>query len=543
LSSPAAQAPVTVDQVHAAIAGRDMDKAIRLAQQAHEQGLEHPSVLNLVAYQLELENRIEEALAVLERAARIDPEDAFIWNSIGVCHSKSERPMDALRAFDTALGLDPDLAHAHNGRGLALAAIGDRQAARLAQTRAAQLDPAFAEPLGALAALAAEDKAWDEVRDFAARALAQDPDQPAAAMAMAAAELNAGDPAAAEARMARLIARGRLTRLHLANALNVQADALDLLGRHEHAMRAYVAANAELRQVQAPALRAKELGADMVDRLVATFARASPADWQPVPEAGSAGGEAGHVFLVGFARSGTTLLEQVLASHPDIVALEEKPTVDDAIIEYLGDEAGIARLAALSEADAQRWRAHYWAKVREFGVEAAGKVFVDKLPLHTIYLPVIAKLFPRAKILMARRDPRDVVVSCFKRRFKPNPLVVEFTDLERTARVYAGAMRLAQIYEGLLTLPVHVHRHEDLVDDLDRETLAICDFLGLPWDANMRDFVATANRRDIRTPSAGQVRKGLNREGVAAWRRYGETIDVIKPILAPWVAAYGYPAD
>lgn len=540
----AAEAKVTVDQVHGAIGAGDVALALRLAHAAHAQGLEHPSVLNLVAYQLEQDGKLDEALAVLGRAIALDPRDQYILTSIGVIHSKSERPLDALRAFDAALAIDPNLAHAHNGRGLALQAIGELEAAVQAQERAASLDPKFAEPLGALAAIAAERKQADEARRLAQRALALDPDQPAAAMALATVEMEAGEAAAAEARMARLVATGRLSRLHLAGALNIRADALEALDRPEDAMRAYAAANRATREVQVEALGGAELGLDMAHRFIGYFETASAEDWMPVPESGEQpGGELAHVFLVGFARSGTTLLEQVLASHGQFVALEEKHTVDDAILEFMKDNASLDRLAAMDEVEAKVWRERYWENVRRFGAEPRGRVFVDKLPLHTVYLPTIAKLFPRAKILLARRDPRDVVVSCFRRRFRPNPLVVEFTDLERTAGLYAAAMRLAEIYGEKLALPVRIHRHEDLVEDLDAETRAICDFIGVPWDENMRNFVATANQRDIRTPSADQVRRGLYREGMGQWRRYGATIDPIKPILAPVVEAFGYPKE
>lgn len=543
MNPPRQAVRVTVDQIHAAVAGRDMDRALRLAQQAHREGLEDPSVLNLVAYQFELENRPEEALRVLERANRLDPSDHYVINSIGVCLSKIGRAEEALRAFDAALSIDPDFPQAHNGRGLALAGLGDKQAARLAQQRAADLDPNFPEPLGALAALAAEEEDWANAREFAARALKLDPEQPAALLALATAELDAEDAAAAEARASKLIATGRLTKLHLAGALNIKADALEALGRPKEAMEAYLAANRELRAVQLPALQAPELGLDLCRRLSAYFQATPARSWRAAPETVSVGKEAGHVFLVGFARSGTTLLEQILASHPEMVALEEKPTLDDAILEFFADDAGADRLAALDEAGARKWRELYWSKVREFDVEPEGKVFVDKLPLHTVYLPLMAKLFPRAKVLLARRDPRDVVVSCFRHRFKPNPVTVEFTDLSRTAEVYSAVMALAELYRSKLDIPVHVHRHEDLVDDLDAQTQAICDFIGLPWDANMRNFVETANQRQIRTPSADQVRRGLYREGLARWRGYGDTIDVIKPILAPWVEAFGYPAE
>lgn len=542
MSDLSGQVRVGAAEAQAAIDARDMDRAIAVAKQAYAQGSREPLVLNLVAYQLELEDRLDEALVVLNEALRIAPRDPFIINSIGVCYSKLAKPQNALMAFDDALALHPNFPHAHNGRGLALQSLGEKDAAKLAQLRSAELDPSFPEPLGALAALAAEDKQWEEARGFAERALALDPQQPAAVMALAAAENNSGKPAAADARLTALIDGGRLTRLHLANALNLRGDAREALGRAPEAMGDFIAANREMRPLQVGALNARELGLDTAERLIGYFEAAEAADWRPIPETESFGEEAGHVFLVGFARSGTTLLEQILASHADIVALEEKPTVDPAILEFLKDNESIDRLKGLDEAGAREWREFYWKNVREFGVEPRGKVFVDKLPLHTLYLPVIAKLFPRAKILFARRDPRDVVISCFKHRFRGNPLTVEFTDLERAAKVYAAAMRLAEIYREKLTLPVHIHQHEHLVEDFDAATQAICAFMGLPWDANMRNFVETANRRQIRTPSAGQVRKGLNSDGVAAWRKYGDSIAPITPILAPWAEKFGYPA-
>lgn len=533
----------SVEAIHAQVAARDLDKAVAMAKQAYAAGVRAPLVMNLVAYQLELDDKLEDALVVLNQALKLTPRDPFLINSIGVCYSKLAKPANALAAFEDALILFPDFAQAHYGRGLALQSLGDKEAARLAQLRAAELEPEFAEPLGSLAAVAAEDKQWEEARGFAERSLKLDPAQPPAMLAMAAVELNDGDAAAAVARVDRLLSAGRLTRLHLANSLNLKGDALEALDRAPEAMECYIAANRETRPLQVAALNAPELGLAMAQRLIGYFEGAEAADWTPIPESESLGGETAHVFLVGFARSGTTLLEQILASHADIVALEEKATVDPAVLEFMVDKDSLDRLAKLDEAGARKWRELYWNRVREFDIDPKGKVFVDKLPLHTLYLPVIAKLFPRAKILFARRDPRDVVISCFKHRFKPNPLTVEFTDLEQTAKVYASAMRLAEIYREKLTLPVHLHQHEHLVDDLDRATQAICDFIGVPWDANMRNFVETANKRNIRTPSAGQVRKGLNRSGVAAWRKYGDTIDPIRPILDPWAEKFGYPVD
>jgi Flp pilus assembly protein TadD len=539
--SVSASGRVTVDGLEAAVAAQQLDRATAMAEQAYGEGLRDPLVLNLLAYKLELEDRLDEALQVLGEAQRANPNDPFILNSIGVCHSKADRQRDALAAFEAALAISPNYANAHHGIGLALGSLGEFEIAKQAHWAAARLEPRFPDPLGAIAAIAAEQRDWAEVRRVAGLALALEANQPAATLALARADIGEGLYEAAEQRLADLVASGGLARMHLSVALNLRADALDALGRHEEAMQGWLAGNRELRRVQVPAYGATELGLDTAERMIGYFERAPADAWRAPPETGRPGGEVEHVFLTGFARSGTTLLEQILASHGGIVALEEKRTIDDTIVEFFQSNEGLDRFAALDEEGLRPWRELYWQRVREFGVEPSGKVYVDKLPMHTIYLPAIARLFPRAKIILARRDPRDVVVSCFRNRFRPNRLVVEFTDLERTAKLYSGAMRLAEIYAEKLTLPTYIHRHEDLVADLDGATRRLCEFIGVDWDANMMNFVETANRRDIRTPSASQVRQGLNASGVGIWRRYGATIDPIQPILAPWVEAFGYP--
>jgi hypothetical protein len=123
-----------------------------------------------------------------------------------------------------------------------------------------------------------------------------------------------------------------------------------------------------------------------------------------------------------------------------------------------------------------------------------------------------------------------------------NGAMYDFTDLVEAARFYSGTMALAEVYHRMLTLDWYVHRHEDLVADFEGETRGLCAFLGLPWTDRLSDFAQTAKRRDVQTPSATQVRRGLYSEGVAQWRRYGDALAPIFPILQPWVDRFGYSA-
>jgi hypothetical protein len=165
---------------------------------------------------------------------------------------------------------------------------------------------------------------------------------------------------------------------------------------------------------------------------------------------------------------------------------------------------------------------------------------VDKQPSLTLYLPLVAKLFPRAKIIVARRDPRDVVLSCYRRGFNMNRTIYDFTDLERLSNYYSGVMRLAEVYAEKLPLTFHVHAHEAMIADFDRSITALCAAIGVPFDGAMRNFVETAQRRDIRTPSARQVVKGLDRSGVGYWRNYAQALAPVTPNLQPWISKFGY---
>lgn len=222
------------------------------------------------------------------------------------------------------------------------------------------------------------------------------------------------------------------------------------------------------------------------------------------------------------------------------MTLEERATLLPAIERYLDPPQGLDAMADMDEETAERLRREYWARVRAFGVDPTGKVFVDKQPFYTLWLPLIVKLFPHAKLVVPRRDPRDVVLSCFRRPFHMTPVTYELLNLERAARLFDAAMRILDLTCEQSALPVFDYRHEDLIEDFDGVGAALCSFLDVPWDARLRDFSETARRRRVCTPSAPQVLRGLNRDGVGAWRAYARHIEIVRPILDPWAKRLGY---
>jgi tetratricopeptide (TPR) repeat protein len=531
--------------IQQAMAGGDVEQAGRLAEAALAQGLKHPMLFNLAAGRLEEQGRYEDALALLDEGRGLAPADPGLNHAMGLVLQRLERYVQAVERFDAVIAAQPAFPAAHAARGAALEAIGEIQGAEAAYRRAIELQPGHLAAISGLASLASRRGRSAEARELAGQVLAAQPNYPDAVMVLAQADLAEGKAADGEARLYELLADPRPTVEQRALAQGLLGDLLDAQDRPREAFAAYDTCNRALQAAYAPRFGK---GASALDYAAETLALVErlPADaWAQVPQpaAGLPGGGApsGHVFLMGFPRSGTTLLEQVLASHPDVVALEERDTLADAMGAYGRTPGQLVGLADAPASEIARLRAAYWARVGEEGANPAGALFVDKHPLHTLRLPVIAKLFPEAKVLFARRDPRDVVLSCFRRRFAMSGPMYQLLSLDSAARLYDVAMQLGEHLGGRLPLAHLVVRHEGLVEDFDAAAREVCDFLGLPWTDALRSFADRVQDRGVATPSGAQIARGLSAEGMGAWRRFAAELAPAEPILAPWVARFGYP--
>jgi hypothetical protein len=198
------------------------------------------------------------------------------------------------------------------------------------------------------------------------------------------------------------------------------------------------------------------------------------------------------------------------------------------------------RLFRAPAATLESLRGAYWQRVEEAGVMVAGKVFVDKNPLNTLKLPLINRLFPNAKVLFACRDPRDIVLSCFRHRFRMSAPIYELLSVEGAARYYDAVMQLLLLMNSVLNLNPCLIRHEDLVTDFAGEMKRICAYLDLDWAPGMGDFAERTKDRDVVTPSTAQLVRGLNTEGVGQWRRYRDQLAAVLPLLDPWVKRFYY---
>ncbi|GAC1302669.1 MAG: sulfotransferase [Steroidobacteraceae bacterium] len=531
----------TLRAVLDAAQGGDHGRAAAIAERALADGLQHPLLFNVAALKLEQSGRILEAESLLRRAVRMAPGDRGSVNALGLCLMRLERPAEALEQFNALLRLDSALAFAHVSRGNSLRALGAVADAEMSYERGLALDPQQGMAWAGLAQIASQRGDSREARRCAEKALALVPGFPDAVMSLATAELGEGRPLEAEARIRELLHDGRLTPLERAYANGLLGDVLDAQNRPDDAFAAYTACNEALRQIYADRFSAAA-ALDYVSSVTTRIARLASPTWMAGDALGQAGPAGGHVFLLGFPRSGTTLLEVILEGHPEVVSLEEKESLIDAVRQFMRRPEDLDRLARAPPETLESLRQAYWRRVAEAGAEVAGKIFVDKHPLNTLKLPLIAKLFPRAKILFACRDPRDIVLSCFRHRFQMSAPIFSLLSIEGAARYYVAVMQLLIGLTGSLPLDICLVRHEDVVTEFAREMKRVCGFLGIEWAPGMGDFALRTQKRGVLTPSTAQLVKGLSTEGLGQWRRYRRQMDAVLPLLDPWVKRFYYEA-
>jgi tetratricopeptide (TPR) repeat protein len=519
--------------VHAALTAGDVPTAGKLAEDALNDGIDHPMVLNLVAGRREEAGRLEEALALLKRALETAPEAIGVMNAIGLCLNRMARFDEAVAAYGAALAKAPDFAPALANRAAALMALGKQAEAQADYEAAAGLDPHNLVAANGLAALALERGDAAQARRLAEAVLAREPGFPGATLTLAGADLAEGRPGEAEHMLGLLLGDARIDALDRAAAWTLRGDALDALGRFDEAFAAWRESKILQQALYAPAFEGRPGTLALLRDLTASLAdKRIAAAWGH----GDRSPAASHVFLVGFPRSGIAPVEQMLDAHPDAVTLADRECLIDAAREWLGDAETFARFCALDDDALEPWREAYWRRVAEEGADPAGKVFVDRHAFNTFKLALIARLFPGARILFARRDPRDAVLACFRHMFPMSAPAWQMLTVEGIADLHAATTALAGAVEtafGLFTHPVSL---EALLADVEGETKAICAFIGLSWDGPAREAVAGAASRGAFAPTDPQRDRALEALGVGKWRDYPAGLAPALPALAPWLA-------
>jgi len=248
------------------------------------------------------------------------------------------------------------------------------------------------------------------------------------------------------------------------------------------------------------------------------------------------------IFLLGFPRSGTTLLDTILRSHSAIEVIEEKPIIEKFIDELknrIGDD--FSRLEKLDTNFVIKMRKTYFEERNKYVKFDKNKVYIDKLPLNLIFIGEIYRFFPNAKFIIALRNPYDVILSCFMQQFSPNDAMMNFTNLDDASHLYDLVMNLYLRYKGLFNSNIYEIKYEDVVSNFDKSIKDLLSFLNLEWEDNVKKFYETASKRGIiSTPSFNQVNQKIYNKSVNRWKNYNKKFLKIEYSLNNWIKEFNY---
>ena len=247
------------------------------------------------------------------------------------------------------------------------------------------------------------------------------------------------------------------------------------------------------------------------------------------------------VFLIGFPRSGTTLLDTILRSHKDISVIEEKPIISN-FIEHLNSKTNnnidhLKNLNDLEIFDLQK----YYLDERNKYIQESKNLIIDKMPLNMIHTAEIIRFFPNAKFILAIRNPCDCVLSSFMQSFKLNDSMTNLNNLDDSVHFYSEVMELWDIYEKQFKINFHQIKYEEIITNFQSSITYLLNFLQLEWSNEINNFNKTAkNRGLIATPSYDQVNEPLYNSSINRWKNYENKFKNLLTKLDPWIKKYNY---
>jgi Flp pilus assembly protein TadD len=483
-------------------------------------------------------------IETLQSASRLAPANTGILLRLGGLYGQRYDYAAAERCFEQALRLAPrknDLLtavvdHCLNFRNPDLAERYLR--------RALEQPDAMPQTCIKLAELYERLRRLPEAAQLVERALASNAANPAALLVRARLERQAGRLERAEQMLRSFITKPTPDTWTQARACYELGTILDRQERFDDAMTAFLNAKTLMRP-QAPGYltvlkksRAylKVIESNVSAGMLRRWFENSPA-LPPVRRL---------ALLCGHARSGTTLLEQVLDSHPDVVSAEETSTIlDDAYTPLTRNLPPDAHMLTVLESATnpvlQQSRAAYFRFMElAIGSPVASRLLMDKNPVVNYLIPAFVRIFPETRFLIALRDPRDVVLSCFMQPQPLSVLTVAYLSLEGTVEDYAAVMSVWRTLAPLMPAPCLEVRYEDMVDDLEAVARKTLDFLGVPWDARVLGFDEHARKKMVRSPTYADVAQPVYKHARGRWRNYQKYLEPHLEKLDPFVKAFGY---
>jgi tetratricopeptide (TPR) repeat protein len=466
-------------------------------------------------------SRFEEAVARFRRAIELRPNFAEAHNFLGQAWRSLGRYDEAVASHRAALAIKPDYAEAHNDLGIGLRLLGRTAEAEESCQRSLELNPNAPITLVTLAEAQADKGEFAAAEQLFQRALTLQPDLVQAFTGIAYVRKFTADDTAWREAAERLLQQPPLehqdaTLLHYA-----LGKYFDDLQHYDEAFQQYQHAN-EIKKQHFERYKPEETAAT-IDAFIQIYSRGWIEQARPDGTASTR-----PVFIVGMPRSGTSLAEQILASHPQVFGAGEL---------MFWSNAANASLARARRGEAVEARQGLYARdyLQLLGrLSADAQRVIDKMPGNFMHLGLLHAALPEARIIHMRRDPIDTCLSIYFQNF--SGVIAYANDLHDLAHYYQQYRRIMQHWESVLPAD-HILdvSYEALVADPERSTRRMLEFIGLPWDARCLEF--QQNSRSVVTTSRWQVRQKINNTSVARWRRYQQHLEPLMSLLQEPTAA------
>ena len=517
--------------------------------------------------------KLEQAIEAFNKALAIKPDYAEAYNNIGVVLKKQGKLAEAIAAYNKALAIKPNYAEAYSNMGMALHAQGKLDEAIAAYSKALTINPNIAEAYNNTGNALKDQGKLDEAIEAYSKAIAIKPDY-AEAWSNGAEALERWNkleqleiwlekafqafekvPSDIQFLKAKLQWRNKNKKEASKLISNIEFETITDIRKQDYLnLKAkYFETSKDFDEAYACFSKSNLLTKKSIDYLkykpeiyfqdlreTLTKLKSIPLQTPKFHSRAEAGFTP--VFLVGFPRSGTTLLDTILRSHSKIEVVEEQLAVNSAQI-FL-QQSGYHDLAnqmiplALAAEAKKVYEVEFNKHIE--GVKS-GSVCIDKLPLNLLQVPLIQQLYPQAKFILALRHPMDTILSCWMQNFKLNAAMANMVDLDRIVEFYCIAMETFKICTTEYNLSVHEIRYEDLLENLIGETSALLKFLDLGWEPQMENYRDTALKRGrINTPSYSQVVQPIYKDAKYRWLNYEKYLNKYLNQVDPWINEFGY---
>jgi tetratricopeptide (TPR) repeat protein len=511
----------------------------------------HPSQASPVVQRLYLEANdaweqqdYQKSIRLFGQAARREPHNPMLLLNLALAHGKRYDFSAAERCIEEAVHLSKDRAKTLTDAGQICLEFDNIDMAIGCLQRANQNQGTSIGALINLADILIRDKRLEEASELVARAGHIDRTDPRVVLEDAVLRRMASNPAGAEPLLRDLQASPKADASTRIRASYELALILDNDGRYDEAMIALLEAKSLLRPHAAPQAavlqhmqsRAREMEQSITPAVMDRW-RADAEKLKPLRRI---------ALLCGHPRSGTTLLEQVLDGHSDITSAEETRMMhDDAYLPLIRNfPEGTSVLQALDSVPLdviRQARENYFRCIELFlRRKIGGRLLVDKNPSLNLMIPMVVRVFPEAKFLIALRDPRDVIISCFMQALPPTPVSSAYLSLEGTVNQYANVMGFwLDLLPRMADQWIYA-RYEEMIDDLPAVARSVLGFLGLQFEENVLKFYEHARAKRVISPSRDDVRRPLYQTAVGRWRNYQKYLEPHLPALERFVTAFDY---